>query len=344
MSLLLTLVLAAAQPEVAWLCAASGDGDQAELRFQRVGAEALAPPVARFTIVPRSTVTGVLLPKSRTVLAVALLEPAADETWAFSLLRLEAGTAPRVLVNRLAAATRPLVTGSGRVFVERGTALPAEAQLQAPHTWRRDAVSIDEVNPMSGATRTVFSAVGFYAAIAGTLGPELFVVLVDESGAHLDAINLETNERRTLRASMPPLAHDFAVDPVHGALLYTLGDARTHQWHIEALDLKTSKLRALATGPVAAMLPTVFPDGRVAFAARAGSGLTQVGSDSGRLLLGPQGPGFERVRFFHGGLALGLHERPSDFPTPLAVSLDDGAPQILLAPTQMRLELAGVVP
>ena len=141
MGLALALLLAAAPPEVAWLCGAPDDGDFAELRFQRVGASTLASPVSRFTIVPRSTVTGVLVPGGRIVLAVAYTESARDESWAFSLLRLEANRRPVVLLGNLAAASRPVVTSTGRVFVERGSPGVAEE-----NGWRIDELRIDEVS------------------------------------------------------------------------------------------------------------------------------------------------------------------------------------------------------
>ena len=338
MGLVLAMLLAAGPPEVAWLCGASDDGDFAELRFQRVGDLTLAPAVSRFTIVPRSTVTGVLLPGARTVLAVAYTRPARDETWAFSLLRLEPGRAPVMLLSNLAAASRPVVTRTGRVFVERGSAGPdAEA-------WRVDELRIDEVNPSTGVTRALLSARGFWASPVGTLGQELFVYRADPRGARLEALDLESGEARVLRASMPATAHDFTVDAVSGALLYTLGDPRTHGWRLERLELKSLQVTVLASGPSVALLPTVFPSGRVGFAPRAGGGLREAAPESQRVLLPPQGAGFERVRFFADGLALGLHEVPGDFPQPLAVSLADGAPVVLLAPKQMRLELVGVVP
>ncbi len=333
--LIAALVLAAAPPEVALLCGAADDGDFAELRFQSVGATALSQPVTRFTIVPRSTVTGVVVPRTRVVLAVAYTTPAADESWAFSLLRLEAGVAPKVLVDHVGAATRPVVTADGRVFVERGS---AGSELNG---WRTDDVRIDEVNPLTGAMRTLLSTRGFYAALAGTLGKELFVYRVDASGARLEAINIDTREVRTLRASMPATAHDFAVDAVHGALLYTLG---SETWRIERVDLKTLQARTVVTGPSVALLPTIFPDGTVAYAPNAGAGLRAVNAESTNAVLTAHGPGYERVRFFAGGYALGLHEIPSDFPTPFAVSLSDGTAATLLAPAQMRLDLAGVLP
>ena len=335
---LAALLLSATPPEVALLCGAPDDGDFAELRFQTVGATTLADPVSRFSIVPRSTVTGVVLPHTRTVLAVAFTTPAADESWAFSLVRLEAGVAPKVLLDHVGAATRPIVTGDGRVFVERGSAGPEV------NPWRTDDLRIDEVNPVTGATRTVLSTRGFYAALAGTLGAELFVYRVDAFGARLEAINVDSRESRTLRASMPATAHDFTVDAVHGALLYTIGSER---WRVERVDLKTLQNRTVVTGPSVALLPTVFPDGSVGYAPNAGAGLRDVKATlepTTKPMLAAQGPGYERVRFFSGGYALGLHEIPSDFPTPFAVSLSDGAAATLLAPAQMRLDLAGVLP
>ena len=61
------------------------------------------------------------------------------------------------------------------------------------------------------------------------------------------------------------------------------------------------------------------------------------------MLLRAQGPGFTRVSAVtRTQVAVGLDERPSDFPAPFAVALDSGESMTLWAPSGARLDLAGV--
>src|SRR5690349_10553494 len=145
------LLLAAAPPEVA-VVSTSGAADFSELRFQRPGSDALTAPVARFSHVAGSTVLSALLPRTRIVLAIAQTADVRDTTWSASLVRLAAGAEPLTLADRVAISTRPLVMSDGRVFVQRG---------------RGDSITIDEIDPRSGASRTIHSFSGFTAFIAG---------------------------------------------------------------------------------------------------------------------------------------------------------------------------------
>jgi hypothetical protein len=109
-----------------------------------------------------------------------------------------------------------------------------------------------------------------------------------------------------------------------------------------AASVATSALSTrLAEGTSPAMLPTLFPDGRLGWARQQGLGL--VSSTDGKTLLPAQGAGFERVRFFAEGLAIGMHEMPSDFSQAFAVTLAGSSRKLLLTPKEARLDLAGVV-
>jgi hypothetical protein len=93
------------------------------------------------------------------VLAVAALTWAVDLSYGSSLLRLEAGQAPVVLLGQVAGASRPVVSSSGRLFVARGRAGP-----EVPRGLRVDALRIDEVNLETGASTTVYEAVGSFTS------------------------------------------------------------------------------------------------------------------------------------------------------------------------------------
>jgi len=90
-----------------------------------------------------------------------------------------------------------------------------------------------------------------------------------------------------------------------------------------------------------ALLPTLLPDGAIAWAPSAGGGLVRAG---GARVLAARGPGFERVRAFAQGLAIGLHERPSELNELFAVTLGDGRPLAVAAPPGALLDVAGVRP
>jgi hypothetical protein len=329
----ITLLSLAAAPEVALFDSA---GDSTRLRFQPIGSTTLATVAATLVHAEDSTVLGALLPGRKVVLATAVVDRVRDESFAAGLFRLEAGAPNRLLVDRVAVSTRPLVLECGRVFVQRGR--PGEVT----EAGRVDALSIDEVDPDSGKARTVYEARGFTTFLAGAQGRELVVYEVGLEGARLLAVHVDTLSVRTLVAKLPPLAFDFTVDAARRRVVFTLGEPGVERWRVVAVDLSTGVLSALAEGPSVALVPAVLPDGRVAYARGAGQGLTLAGSDA--RVLAPQGPGFERLRAVARGVAVGLHEVPSDFPRLFTVTLADGRALATAAPARARLDVAGVVP
>jgi hypothetical protein len=313
LALALTVVLTAAPPEVA-LLSSRGDGDFTELRFQRPGAE-LSAPVAGFSHVRRATVLGTLMPGTRTVLAVAQTLNARDASFASSLVRLEAGREPATLVEHLALSTRPTVTRAGRVFIQR-------------------AGTVDEVNVVTGATRTIHRFEGPLLFIAGTFESELVLYRVGAAGADLVAVHEDALGVRVLVPRLPALARDFSVDG--GSLYFTQGDGAA--WRVDRVDLRTGELNTVARGPAVTLLPTVLPQG-LALSPGPGQGLRYVNAGPA---LAARGAGYDRVRFVRDGWALGLDEVPSSFPTAFAVELKTGKALSIAAPPQCRLDLAGV--
>jgi len=338
LALLLSLLLAAA-PHVAVLSTSKG---VTELRFQPLGDAALAPVAASFSHEAGSTVRAGSVPGRPVVLAVAALEHHPDASFGASLVRLEAGQPPRVLTTGLALASAPAISAGGRVFVQRGRAGP----VLLPGLFRVDALRIDEVNPETGALSLLYASEGSFAYVAGFFGNELLVYEAGAAGARLLGIELDSRVVRVLRASLPPLAHDFAVDEAGKRLLYTLGAPGSDGWSVVETRLDVPASRVLGTGDRVALLPTVLPDGRVLISAGPGRGLVDLAT--GEVVLPAQGEGFERVRFFWQGLAIGLHETPSSFPVPFVLSLPTAArlaqTSRLAAVPDARLELAGVGP
>lgn len=329
---LVTLLSLAAAPDVALLSSA---GDTAALRFQPVGSATLAPVAATFTHGDGSTVLGALVPGRRVVLATAVVARPRDESFGASLFRLEAGAPVRALVDRVAVSTRPVVLENGRAFVQRGR--PGELT----ELGRVDLLTIDEVDVDSGKARTVYEAQGFTAFLAGALGRELVVYEVTPAGAKLLAVHVDTLAVRTLLPALAPLAFDFTVDAARRRVVFTLGEPGVERWRVVAVDLDSGALTRLAEGPSVALVPAVLPDGRVAYAPGAGEGLLLAGGE-GRALPA-QGPGYERLRAVVRGVAVGLHEVPSDFPRLFTRTLG-GPPLVTAAPASARLDVAGVTP
>lgn len=330
----LVVSLLSAAPQVAVL---SSQGSEAELRFQPLGTTSLLAPVARFTHAPGSSVAGALLPGTRTVVATATMKAGGDLSFGAALVRLDPGQPARVLAREVAVASRPLVSEQGRVFIARGAAggPPEEGR----DVLRVDSLTVDEVNVETGTLRTVYATKGYVTHLAGAFGRELLVYEVGPQGARLFCVHVDTLEVRVLVPSMPPMARDFFVDaPRHRALFTQLAG---EDWAVQSVDLRTGELRQLATAADVALLPAALPDGTVVFNPAPGRGLV---STSGAAKLSRRGEGFERLRAVSDGVAIVLHERPSDFPSLVAARLSTGEAVPLAAPAEARLDVAGVLP
>lgn len=271
-----------------WPCC-RGSGETTELRLQPLGAAELAPVVARLTHADGSTVVGAVA--GALVVATATTAPAGDLSYASALFRLEPSRPTRQLIDRVALAARPVVL-EGRVFVPRGKAGPGHV----------DELTLDEVDLETGAARTVYATRGFFAHLAGAFGRELVVYEVTPAGARVLMVHVDTLGVRVARDAMPALAHDFVVDPAGARLVYTLGEpgiktvAPVEETPLGVLAAKAR--RSLASGDSVALLPTVWPDGRVLRAAGPGRGLIEAGGAAERVVQADDGarPSWPRVR------------------------------------------------
>jgi hypothetical protein len=268
-----------------------GLAPESTLHLLRAGDAELGPPLARIGHLPDGAVRGRRLPDGR-VLVAAERRPVRDRSWSGALLLVEPGGAVRELCDRVDHASRPFVTRSGRVFVQRGRPGPArEGEL------RSDELSLDEVDLATGRTRQVFAAAGFVALLAGeTPAGELVVYLVDGragGGAALLAVSPESGAARPLLAALPAFARDFSQ--AGARLVYGNRDAALRgRWVVEELDLATGAQRRLHAAAEQRLAPHLLPDGDVALASGGGEagGLFTVG---GRLRA-PLGPGLDVVR------------------------------------------------
>jgi hypothetical protein len=318
----MSLAVTASAPEVALLCT---QGESTELRFQRAGTEALASPVARFTHANGEEAKGALLPGTRTVVAIARTSKAKDASFASSLVRLSPGQSATALVDRVVYATRPLVTPEGRVFVSRGV----------PGPGRVDSLSIDEVNPKSGAAHSILHYDGFATFLSGAVDGEVLVYRVGPNGADLVAAQQDGLGVRTVLPHLVALARDFAIE---GHTLYFTQAAARGEWVVMRVDTKTGESATVLHGADITLLPTLLPAG-LAYSPGAAQGLRFL---NGATALLPQGSGFERVQTVKGGWAVGLDEVPSQLPTAFAVELSTGRALNLAAPALSRIDIAGV--
>ncbi|HEY2748513.1 MAG TPA: hypothetical protein VGL86_28015 [Polyangia bacterium] len=164
-----------------------------------------------------------------------------DRSWGSSLLYAEAGRAPVELCDRVFYASHPLALPSGEVAVERGVAGPT-----VPGRVRVDALTIDAVDPRTRGARTIYATTGFEAHLAALAGDEIIVYLVQPGMASLRAIDWRSGRERVILPSLPPYAHDFAVEG--GALVvHNRDDVRPALETVERIDLADGTRTRLET-------------------------------------------------------------------------------------------------
>lgn len=335
-----TLLLLTASPEVALL---SSSGTTGELRFQPIDAAGLTAPVVRFSHAEGSPVLGTLLPGTRVVIASAVMKSEGDVSFGSALVRLETGKPARLLADQLVYGSRPLVSNEGRVFVSRGRAgngHPDEARIKSADqsAGRVDELTVDEIDPRSAKTRTLYSTRGFFTFLVGALGREVLIYEVTPTVSRLIAVHADSLGVRVLLENMKLPAHDFVVDAPRKRVLFTqLTDQQSYA--VKEVSLINGEVRVLATGPEITLLPAVRSDGRVMISKGQGLGLISLDGSEG---LSAQGTGFERVGVEREGFLIDLHERPSDFPS---LFLFKGAQKYsVTTPSDSRLDVAGVIP
>jgi hypothetical protein len=197
---------------------------------------------ARFALahLPGAVVRTARLP-SGALAAVADRAPGRDRSWGSSLLYAEGTRAPVELADRVYYASRPLVTATGLLVVERGRPGP-----ELPGRVRVDELTVDVVDPATGAARTLFATTGFEAHLAALAGDEVIVYLVQPGVASLRAIDWRSGRERVILPSLPPYAHDFAVDG--GALVvHNRDDVRRDLLTTERVDLGNGNRTRLET-------------------------------------------------------------------------------------------------
>lgn len=326
-----------AAPRVALLSTLPG-GSHTSLHLVTPGDTAAAlAPVATLGHAEDAAVRGVTVPGSDAVAVIADTLAARDLSFAASLYRMAPHRPPELICDRVVHASRPLATASGRVFVSRGVAGPPSEDR-----YRVDALTIDEVDLATGATRTVHAFAGYLAFLAGAHGSEILVYRVDASGADLVGVDPDTGKVRTI-AALLPFARDFSVDPARGAIVMAERDeSDSRAWAIDRIDLQSGARTRLRESASMSMAPFAWPSGAVVWSAEGRGGLSLL-DGSGAVPRAPLGAGVDLVRAVSadGAWAALLHTVPSTLPVPFAVDVRAGKAAALPAPSGARVEIAG---
>ena len=289
-----------------------------------VGAHELPSPMARFDHLPGAVLRARVV--GRDVLVVADRTPARDLSWAAELVRIDDAGRVAVLCDRVMHASRPLVTASGRVFVERGVAGPAlEGRL------RVDALTVEEITV--AGPRVVYSWSGYTTHLAGvTARGELLVYRVGPASGDLVALDPDSGRVREIAASIGS-ARDFSVEG--DTLVFAQREA------IVRVDLATGVRAAIATTTSGHPAPHVWPGGRVAWNPDGDAGLAIVG---GERVVARQGVDVVSAIARDGRHAALLHYAPEGgIPTPWLVRVSDGMSIPLPIAPGVRLEIGGIL-
>jgi hypothetical protein len=328
-------------PTVALLVTPPG-GAHTSLYLARAGeAPSEQAPAATFTHLEGAVVRGAVIPGTDVVLAVADTLPTRDASFAATMFRLAPHRPPELVCDRVVHASRPLVARGGRVFVSRG-----RAGLEIPGAMRIDELSVDEIDPATGAARTVLAHQGYLAFLAGAFGAEILVYRVGPGGADLVAVDPDTGARRPVAPSLAPFARDFSIDPGAGAIVFQERDELDRRtWTIERIDLASGARARLHAGPSMNLAPFAWPGGGVGYNPDGQRGLALLGATRSPVA-GPLGPGVDLVQSVSpdGAWVAGLHTLAGALPVPFAIDTRSGAAVALAAPPGTRVAVAGFVP
>jgi hypothetical protein len=315
------------------ILATPGNGPETFLHVVEAG-RPFPPPIARLRHLPDAAVQGAVLPDGA-VLVVADYERGRDRSFGSALFRLASQTEPILLCDHVAFASRPLVTSEGRVFVQRGEMGPATEGVM-----RVDTLSLDEVDPLTGAVRTLWRSKGYIAYLAAAFQNDLVLYHIGPSGARLVLVNREVGTERVVLPSLPPFASDFSVTDA-GDLIFQNRDAQqVGSWVVERLHL-TSGERDRLQESLTSLAPRAWPHGEVTW--NSPGGLRRAGVAPS--VNTPKGLVDLRA-FASDGMAAASLVFPPGTSAPDVVLLDPSGAELtrIVAPPRTRLEVAGFLP
>jgi hypothetical protein len=302
--------------------------------------QALPPATLEFHHLPGGSVRAEVWSQAPVVLATARTTPGRDRSFDGGLYRLDPATGVKQLCTNLTHASRPLITPTGRVFVSRGTAGPPPA---SGGSLRVDELTIDEVDPQSGAVTTVHKSAGYLVHLAGWHDGRLLLYRLGPTLADLVALSPQTGKIEILLPALPPFARDFSVDPKASRLVYRnrhQSDAR--RWVVDTLDLTTRAQNRLYEGESFSLAPHVWPGGAVAFNPKR-QGLRLQGTKDP--IASPMGPGVDLIRSVSETerFVAALHTVQGRLPVPFVMDRHSGAMERLTTPSGSRVAIAGFV-
>lgn len=205
----------------------------------------------------------------------------------------ERGT--RRVLDGVTNSARPLVTPRGVVLVQRGRG--GEPRELIDHTLRerRDALTIDAVDPPYETPRALWRGEGQIAFLACALeGDEVLMLHLDDRTASLRALDATRGSVRTLRDEVH-LARDFSYDASRAEVVFAQAEGEA-SWAVRALSLRDGSLRTRWRGESDHLMPFALGEGRVALSLPGdqGLGVIAAGGDSPSRLA-PRGEGSDAV-------------------------------------------------
>lgn len=336
----------ATPPRVALLATEPG-ATTTTLHLAQLGAADPGAPVASLEHLQDPAIRGAVLPGTDVALVTADATPGRDLYFNAALFRVQPGAPSARLCDQLPHASRPLLTPSSRIFISRGVAGPAPSPgPDGRLAMRVDALSIDEVDLATGATRVVHTLAGYHLFLAAAWKDEIIVYRVFPSGADIVAVDPDTGAARKL-ADVPPFARSFSIDEAAGALVFQeRHEADPRTWVIDRLDLATGARTRLLESPHIALAPHAWPGGGLAYTQDRRLGLTVEGAPVSTRVRGPMGAGAAAVQAVSpDGAWVGvLHQADRGLPVPYALRSSTGELAAIPAPPGARVFVAGFVP
>ena len=281
---------------------------------------------------PDAAVKGAVLPDGE-VLAIADYQPGKDRSFGSALFRFVTDGEAILLADRVAYASRPLVTREGRVFVSRGDAGPL-----TDGAMRVDALSVDEVNPQTGATRTVWRDTGYGAFLAGVFKHDLVVYEVQPELARLLLVDSDTGRERILLPSLPPFASSFSITN-SGDVIFQDLDTNSGLWAIERLGITSDRLDILQKSQ-SSLSPRAWPNGEVTWSAP--DGLRRFGQAAPLAI----SDNVDLLAVAQDGSSAAALVRSLPNATPDVVVLDSGGTEVgrFTLPTSTLFDVGGFLP
>jgi hypothetical protein len=276
-----------------------GDGNSTQVVLRSLDGASSPRVLGTLSHAEGSARRGVLarLASDWTVLAVvAMDDPTHGQGYRSALWSVPRQGSITRLAEGLVDASNALVTARGTVLVQRGTPGPEPVLDPARRALveRQDALSLDRVDPRSGALTTAWSGRGQLAFLATPLrGDEVAVYHVTHVGAYLFALDATTGAARPLLGPIPALARDFSYDAARDELVFVRPEAPgSERYEVLALPVHGAPTpRVLYVGVSDHLMPRVLSRGGVALSLPGDQGLALRGPGGDLTRLAPLGPG-----------------------------------------------------